>query len=75
MGTCDYPTPRTTNRMQQYSSGSGVSSISMIPQTLLGQITSLKSGTGKNLDKNTIFDGSRCSPLTNYRSNYSEITI
>ena len=68
IGTCDAPTPATTNSTEPYSSGSGISSITMTPRTLLGQMPSLGSGTNNRLDKNSISTGFHCSPSTNSRS-------
>ena len=71
MGTCDAPTPTATNSTQPYSSESGISGITLTPQTLLISMPSLESGTGNELDDNSILAGSRFSS----RSTSSVITM
>ena len=51
MGTCDTPTPTTTNIIQPYSRNDRILSTTMTPQTLLSKIPTFESGTGNELDE------------------------
>ena len=71
MGTCDTPTPTTTNIIQPYSRNDRILSTTMTPQTLLSKIPPFESGTGNELDEKSILTGSHCS----YRSTSSLIAM